>query len=116
MEKLPCEVAVWDIVPAIRAALAQEMVSSGLIQKDVARILQIQPSAVSQYISGKRGYRIVFSDEVLQEIQDLARNLIQGKNTDFSQSFCKICIHARNTTQACDLCEENISRHYTPQQ
>ncbi len=116
MEKLPCEVAVWDIVPAIRAALAQEMVSSGLIQKDVARILQIQPSAVSQYISGKRGYRIVFSEEILQEIQNLARDLIQENVTDFSLSFCKICIHARNTTQTCEICEENISRHHTPEQ
>ena len=74
MEKLPCETIVWNSLPAIRAAIAVEMVRCGLSQKMVAGILGMAPSAVSQYLSGKRGYRIVFSDEVSKAIAELARD------------------------------------------
>ena len=74
MEKLPCETIVWNTLPAIRAAIAVEMVRCGLSQKMVASILGMAPSAVSQYLSGKRGYRIVFSDEVSKAI---ALNLLE---------------------------------------
>ena len=110
MEKLPCEVAVWNIVPAIRAAVAQEMVSAGVLQKDIARMLQIQPSAVSQYLSGKRGYRIIFSDDIRQEIRNLAENLIHGGEIDISKKFCSICTLARDITEPCDVCSESPPR------
>ena len=54
----PCQKAVWDLVPAIRASLAIELVNKGQSQATSAKLLGIAPSAVSQYIMGKRGYRI----------------------------------------------------------
>ena len=59
MVKVPCQEIVWDIIPAIQAALAAELVNLGVSQIQVAQSLSLAPSAVSQYLSGKRGYRIV---------------------------------------------------------
>ncbi len=64
----PCQKIVWDVLPAIRAAIAVELVRCGVSQVEAARMLEIAPSAVSQYLSGKRGYRIEFEDEVKKSI------------------------------------------------
>ncbi len=105
MEKLPCETIVWDSLPAIRAAIAAEMVRCGLSQKMVAQILNMAPSAVSQYLSGKRGYRIVFSDEVTDAIADLARDLVAKTVCDPRERICRICVMIRGGDSMCSACE-----------
>lgn len=37
----PCERIVWDVLPAIRAAIAVELVGCGVAQEEVARMLEI---------------------------------------------------------------------------
>ncbi len=64
MMEAPCQKIVWDVLPAIRAAIAVELVRCGVSQVEAARMLEIAPSAVSQYLSGKRGYRIEFENDV----------------------------------------------------
>lgn len=105
MEKLPCETIVWETLPAIRAAIAIELHRCGLSQKMVADLLQMAPSAVSQYMSGKRGYRIVFSPVVLQAVADLASDLSEGKLSDPRERICKICGLIRNDESGCSACE-----------
>ncbi|NLV26988.1 MAG: helix-turn-helix domain-containing protein [Methanomicrobiales archaeon] len=104
MEKLPCETIVWDLLPAIRAVLAGEMVKRGLSQKMVANMLNMAPSAVSQYISGKRGYRISFSPEVTKAISELANDMIQGNITDPRDKICNICYLVRGGDAPCSVC------------
>ncbi len=106
MQKLPCEVAVWDTLPAIRAAIASEMVAAGLPQNRVAAILGLAPSAVSQYLSGKRGYRIVFSDEVREMIARTARDISSGEIHDLGPRICEICVLMRESNTPCHLCGE----------
>lgn len=106
MEKLPCETIVWNSLPAIRAAIAIEMVRCGLSQKMVANILGMAPSAVSQYLSGKRGYRIAFSDEVSDAIAYLAKDLVSGKVIDPRERICKICVLMRGGDTMCSACED----------
>ena len=68
-----------NIIPAIQASLAAELVNLGISQVQAARALSVAPSAVSQYLSGKRGYRIVFNDEINEIIKDLAKEIQSGK-------------------------------------
>lgn len=103
MQKLPCEIIVWDSLPAIRAAIAAEMVASGLSQKRVADILDMAPSAISQYISGKRGYRIDFSDEVKDAITSLANDMRGGELENPGPRICEICSLIRGT-ESCQVC------------
>jgi predicted transcriptional regulator len=77
----PCQRIVWDVLPAIRAAIAVELVKCGVSQVEAARMLEIAPSAVSQYLSGKRGYRIEFENDVKRSIEQLAEDLKEGKKS-----------------------------------
>jgi Predicted transcriptional regulator len=91
----PCQKIVWDVLPAIRAAIAVELVRCGVSQVEAARMLEIAPSAVSQYLSGKRGYRIEFENEVKISIEQLARDLQEGKSVNLVQRTCDICHQLR---------------------
>jgi predicted transcriptional regulator len=97
----PCQKIVWDLVPAIRASLAIELVKKGQSQAMSAKLLGIAPSAVSQYISGKRGYRIEFQGETKELIEKLAQDLIDNKVSDFVVRICDICVSARGIEKKC---------------
>ncbi|HUK38009.1 MAG TPA: helix-turn-helix domain-containing protein [Methanomicrobiales archaeon] len=101
MVKTPCQQIVWDVLPAIRAALAAELVRNGVSQQEVARLLDLAPSAVSQYISGKRGYRIVFEGTPEKLIGDLAREIREGKVQDVTVRICAICQEIRGGEGVC---------------
>ena len=91
----PCQKIVWDVLPAIRAAIAVELVKCGVSQVEAARMLAIAPSAVSQYLSGKRGYRIEFENDVKRSIEQLARDLKEGRDINLVQRTCDICHQLR---------------------
>ena len=93
MVKVPCQEIVWDSIPAMQAALAAELVSRGVSQINVAKALSVAPSAVSQYLSGKRGYRIVFDDDIKELIGRLAEDINSGPITEdkLGEQFWSIC-------------------------
>jgi predicted transcriptional regulator len=91
----PCQKIVWDVLPAIRAAIAVELVGYGVSQVEAARMLEIAPSAVSQYLSGKRGYRIEFEHDVKKSIGLLAQDLKDGKQINLVRRTCDICRQLR---------------------
>lgn len=98
----PCQRIVWDVLPAIRAAIAVELVKCGVAQVEAARMLEIAPSAVSQYLSGKRGYRIEFENDVKKSIEHLAKDLKSGKKVNLVQRTCDICRQLREGDEQCD--------------
>jgi len=111
----PCQKIVWDLVPAIRATLAIELVKKGQSQATSAKLLGIAPSAVSQYISGKRGYRIEFQGETKELIEKLAQDLIDNKVDDFVVRMCQICVSARGIESNCkSTCGPDMSENKIP--
>lgn len=109
MVKTPCQQIVWDVLPAIRAALAAELVKNGVSRQEVARLMDTAPSAVSQYLSGKRGYRIVFEAPVQRLIEDLARDIKAGGMTDITARICAICHKVRDDEGPCLPVQEPAS-------
>jgi predicted transcriptional regulator len=101
--KSPCELIVWDILPSIRAATAQELVKRGLSQKEVSKMLGITPPAVSQYVSKKRGYNIEFREDIRQSIGKLADDLIKErvKGIELVPRICQICRMLQDDEAAC---------------
>jgi predicted transcriptional regulator len=97
----PCQKIVWDVLPAIRAAIAVELVKCGVSQIEASKMLEIAPSAVSQYLSGKRGYRIEFEGEVKQSIERLAQDLKEGKVENLVARICDICRQLREGEDQC---------------
>ncbi len=97
----PCQKIVWDVLPAIRAAIAVELVKCGVSQVDASKMLEIAPSAVSQYLSGKRGYRIEFEAEVKHSIERLALDLRDGNVDNLVSRICDICKQLREEDDQC---------------
>lgn len=97
----PCQKIVWDVLPAIRAAIAVELVNRGISQTRAAKMLEIAPSAVSQYLSGKRGYRIEFDSEVKQSIRVLAQDLKDNRVPNLVDRICDICRQLRREGDPC---------------
>jgi predicted transcriptional regulator len=97
----PCQKIVWDVLPAIRAAIAVELVKCGVSQVEASKMLEIAPSAVSQYLSGKRGYRIEFEGEVKSSIEQLAQDLKDGKVDNLVARICDICKQLREEEDQC---------------
>ncbi len=100
MVKLPCQEVVWDLLPAIRAALAAALVRKGHSQLQAARLLDTAPAAISQYLSGKRGYRIEFDDDIRAEIERAADELASGDDANVSARLCAICRSIRERAAA----------------
>jgi predicted transcriptional regulator len=98
MVKLPCQEVVWDLLPAIRAALAAALVRKGHSQLEVARLLETAPAAISQYLSGKRGYRIEFDDDIKAELERAADEIANGTTADVPARLCAICSSIRERT------------------
>lgn len=96
----PCQKIVWNVLPAIRAAIAAELVRCGMSQVEAARVLEMAPSAVSQYLSGKRGYRIEFDDEVKKAIGQLAQDLQNKKDLNLVERTCGICRQLRGEEES----------------
>jgi len=92
---------VWDVLPAIRAAIAEELINCGLSQQEVAKQLDMAPSAVSQYLSKKRGYRIVLEDDMKASIRELAEDMKENRVDDLASRICAICKQLREEGQQC---------------
>ena len=99
--KSPCEEIVWDVLPSIRAAIAEELIKRGISQKEVSKMLGITPPAVSQYVSKKRGYNIEFREDIRGAIGKLADDLIEKKVDDLAKRICEICRMLQDDENAC---------------
>lgn len=78
-----------------------ELVTCGVSQAEAARMLDIAPSAVSQYLSGKRGYRIEFEDNVKESIASLAHDMIDKEQIKVVERICAICRQLREGEGGC---------------
>jgi dihydroorotase len=86
-------------------AIAEELNAMGVSQLEAARLLDMTPSAISQYRTGKRGYRIVFEGEVKESLNRLAQDLHAGRVDDLASRICAICTQIREENQLGGSCD-----------
>jgi predicted transcriptional regulator len=103
--KLPCEVAIWYVLPVVRSELAKELADAGMAQRRIALFLGISEAAVSQYIKGKRGKGMKLGPKALRQTKKLADELLRGKLTEeqVARGLCKICMVAKSEEAACRI-------------
>lgn len=102
--KQPCEVALWHILPCIRACLARELVEKDLTQQRVADILGITQAAVSQYIGEKRGNFRTKDNPAYNLIKELADDLEKDRVDNLSKRICQICSRVQENPQLLRSC------------
>jgi predicted transcriptional regulator len=92
MSSLPCENIIWYGIPVVRRELAFCLIDKfGLTQKEAANKLGITPSAVSQYVSKKRGKITILDDKIIKEIRLSAEKIYDQGESVLNSELCKIC-------------------------
>ena len=82
---LPQEIELWYVIPSIRKALVTELKKYNLKQKDIAPLLGITESAVSQYVRDKRAsccYDAFHQQPLKGEIERSAKTISAQKSPD----------------------------------
>ncbi len=87
----PQEIEVWYVLPAIRKELAEIFIRKhNLKQKEVAELLDLRESTISQYFSEKRANEIRLDNKTKKEIEKSAEIIIKDKNGLITE-IQKIC-------------------------
>lgn len=108
--KVPCEVTVRFVVPAIRALLAKELTKNHrLNQSEAANLLGITQTAISKYVHLVRGNRLSIENEkpVMVVIESTAMALVNGelKPKEVPLQICNVCRLVREKGLMCELCK-----------
>ena len=108
--KLPCEIAVRSVVPAIRAMLAKELTQTHKMkQNDAANLLGITQTAISKYIHQVRGSSLLIESEtVTMKIASTAIALVNGelKRKEVPLQICNVCKLIREQGLMCGICRQ----------
>jgi|SaaInlStandDraft_3_1057020.scaffolds.fasta_scaffold112984_2 uncharacterized protein len=102
----PQEVEVWFILPSLRKEYVNSFLDIGLKQNEIAKILNITESAVSQYKKNKRGNKTSYSNEILSLIKKSAMK-IKTPNK-FKQEFQRMLKTIKHTRMMCNICHDHI--------
>jgi predicted transcriptional regulator len=66
------EVETFYLIPTLRRYYALILKEHGMKQKDIATLLGISSASISQYTSTKRGHKISFPDNIVNQIKESA--------------------------------------------
>jgi len=111
----PSEILYWEILPAIRRHLVVEMKQQGKKQSEIAKLLSVTPSAISQYINNKRA-DFDFTSDFNIKIKSSAKRIIEEKSNAFSETnflikeferdkhICIICRKKNKLEGKCGVC------------
>lgn len=108
-----CEIIVSDILPAMRAVIANELSKTyGLSQTQISKKLGLTQPAISQYRRELRGQRtkIILSNERIMDLikklaHDVALDEKEMNSKYLHKKFCLICKKIREEGLVCKLHE-----------
>jgi predicted transcriptional regulator len=90
--RISCEDSVWYILPIIRKEFAKSLIKDhGLSQRKAAEKLGINESAVSQYLSKKRAKTKPLNADLIEEIKQSTKRIINGDTDIMKTETCRIC-------------------------
>ena len=99
---LPCEYSVKEILPAVRALIAEKLVVENNVSiYRTAELMGITPAAVENYIKKRRGNAIkdvLRNDKKFMELVDNFTKVVlsQGKKADsVSSYYCMLCAEGK---------------------
>lgn len=116
--KVPCEIVVWYVLPAIRREIARELVNNyGIKQAEVARKFEVTDAAISQYLKRKRGENeIILNSEYynyfLNEIK-LSSEKLALEDGEFASEVCRLCCVVKNCGMLAEI-YKNYTGHNPP--
>ncbi|MBI2667534.1 helix-turn-helix domain-containing protein [Candidatus Woesearchaeota archaeon] len=97
----PQEIEFHYILPSIRKSLSVHLKEQGLDQKEIARLLHIRESTVSQYINNKRANTIEFNKKIESAVKESSKK-IKNQN-DLIREVQNIILLIRKEQLICDI-------------
>ena len=97
----PQEIEVFYIIPTIRSYFTRYLKQKGMNQKEIAKLLGIRESTVSQYMSSKRASKIIFSPVVEGRIEEASNNI--KSKLDIIRETQNILRFIRNSGEICNI-------------
>jgi len=104
-----CEVVAFEVLPAVRAMVARELVTRHkLSQRSAAKLLGVSQPAISQYKRDLRGYKTGLFREnpgLRAMVNRIAEGLASGeiKDAQATLSFCGLCKEIRFSGAGCEV-------------
>jgi predicted transcriptional regulator len=106
-------IVVQYILPALRVAIARELVEGHDLRKtDVAERMEVTPAAVTQYLNRSRGDTasgvIEQSSKVMAIVSEIAADLVEGgtPSDELLMKMCRACRIVRTEEIICELHKE----------
>jgi len=110
--KPPCEVAIKDLLPLLRAIVAKELKARGFSQAKIAEMIGVTQPAVSGYLKLKvdKGEPL-YSDEVVALSRWLASGLASGtlSSSEAVKGICTLCTNLKCQGSVCTLHKSRVS-------
>jgi predicted transcriptional regulator len=122
MDATPQEIEVWYILPGLRKEITVALKNEHLKQKEIASLLGITESAVSQYLKAKRAKSVLFGSDIQNQIKESAIKLkehsssIQNEIQKLlslvrdSKLICKKHKEFSAMPENCDICLKQCRR------
>lgn len=105
MYNLPQEIEVWYVIPSIRKEISKILLKDYKMKYDeIAKLIGVTKSAVSQYLSGKRG-EINLNKEVKNKIKKITKELVEGKKK-FIEVVAEVINFMKKKKYFCDVCKK----------
>jgi len=125
--KPPCEVAVKELLPLIRALVAKELKAKGFSQAKIADLIGVTQPAVSGYLKLKVDKDPLYSEEVVTISKWLASDLASETlpSSEAVKGICTLCTNLKCQgsicvthkkrfptlqTEGCDICLQLYSK------
>lgn len=111
----PQEIEVHYILPALRRSLSRALKAQGKSQKEIALLLNVTESAVSQYLNDKRATSVELGEGIEAAIQNtLADTSSREEIMAHTQALlrtvrkegitCTVCKPITGAPQGCQIC------------
>jgi predicted transcriptional regulator len=102
-------IVVQHILPALRVAIAKELVNNYKQKKtEISELMGLTPAAITQYLNKSRGENAKIledSSEVSNLVKDIAQDMVEGKSPPdmLLLKICHICQVVRTEGIICEL-------------
>lgn len=99
MKEIFCKTTINEIMPAVRAVIAVNMLKRGFTQKEISKKLGITQPAISQYKKSLRGglADLIKNNKEMNSYINKLTDEVAQKGLDISTVFCDICEKTRKT-------------------
>ena len=114
-----CETFAREVLPAIRALIAQKLVKEmGLKQSEAAKLLGVTQATISHYINFRRGKvtKLLQTKEVASSLDEVAARIVKERASITPDDLCQICRKARMHLAASGGARASRRQPKSPQQ